>query len=205
MTSWLGTCLRAILALLFNSFFANSKWIYAFHTSICSSVMSSSCICLSSKSSILIVSKLQMHEGQDPVPNTPRPLQMIHLYVKLIYCMYCCNIYDNNYNWLCITFYTFKRVLATACTTASKTLPCYLSSCNLRLPLASTGIVSIEGSDGGIRVYSTLQQETCKGGSLGIYSMLHILDGNAALLFAIASVGGWCAALTTSTWTKLSC
>ena len=86
--------------------------------------------------------------------------------------------------------HTHERVLVTACTTASKTLPRYLSSCTLRLPLASTDIVSIEGSDGGIRVYSTLQQETCKGGSLGIYSMLHILGCNAALLFAIASVGG---------------
>ena len=85
--------------------------------------------------------------------------------------------------------HTFKRVLATACTTASKTLLRYLSSCTLRSPLASTGNASIEGSDGGIRVYSALQQETCKGGSLGIYSMLHILDCNAALLFAIASEG----------------
>ena len=72
----------------------------------------------------------------------------------------------------------------------SKTLPRYLSSCTLRSPLASTDNASIEGSDGGIRVYLTLQQETCKGGFLGIYSMLHILDGNAALSFAIASVGG---------------
>ena len=85
--------------------------------------------------------------------------------------------------------YSDERVLATACTTASKTLPRYLSSCTLRSPLASTGNASIEGSDGGIRVYSTLQQETCKGGSLGIYSMLYILDGNAPPWFAIASEG----------------
>ena len=85
--------------------------------------------------------------------------------------------------------HTFKRVLASACTTASKTLPRYLWSCTLRLPLASTGNASIEGSDGGIRVYSSLQQQMCKGGFLGIYSMLHLLDGNAAPWFAIASEG----------------